>query len=1073
MKKKNKLSLLFDVLRKYDVDVCFLQEVNIEHIQCNPNYNFMTNVGPSERGTGIIYRNTLNISDVLCSQDGRVISATINKYRFINVYAPSGAQNYKERNIFFQDHLVNHFNFKLPVVLLGDFNCIIRKQDSKNNANICHSLKNLVQNLKLKDIWLYKNNGAVGFTYVRENCQSRIDRMYITDEHVELAHSIKNLPVPFSDHNAVLCLLKADKINVPSHGWGFWKLKYSVLENNENNKKFMEIIKTKKNCAKYKNNFVQWWFDIFKPSCKKFYRQIEIDRAVERKNTLNFYNEVLFDLYKSEQSQKNFKTIKEIKNKILQIKEQILEEDFQNNNNDKVAGKFSLYDVIKQRRKKNNFHIDQLLNDTGTIIKGNKNISQYIKNHFKEKFETKKIESKEKRCLLAHIKKKLSAENKTELVDEISREEVLMILKESKTKKCPGMDGIPYEAYLKLWEEIGNDLTHLLNLALKQSHNLTPSFSEGVIILIHKVKNPRTVDQFRPITLLNTDYKLLTKILATRLKNMTENILGQEQNVGADGSIFNGLLINRDIILKMEKNKKMLGAILSLDFKQSFDRVSHQYLWDILTKMDFPEALINLLKTLYKKATSKVLINGYVSESFSVMSSVRQGCPLSMLLFAISIEPLIRLIHFSIQGIKLEQINIKISAYADDVVVYLGNNSDLLRAKNILNIYEKGSGAILNNNKTNIMYIGKWISQNSMDNTFREGEKQKILGVHFCKNIRDTVKENWEVIIKNIQKMLYKDLAKNLDLIRKIWYINIYLLSKVWYTAQVLPMPELYSQKIVKIIGKFLWPGHIFRVGRAQLYLPLAQGGLELQNVSMKTKALFIKTQFRSWSEKGIRYYSCFNNIFESNNQNQFPAVFQKVCVTVDKLKLKKTDMVSTKTIYIDIMKTESVKPAIELKFNNDWPHIWGIFSYRIIPTKWKSALYKAINDIYPTGVKLYNHSLSDNQLCKKCNKENDTIMHRIKDCSEVKNNWNWTKNILEKKFKININRSLTLYDLVNLKGKNKKETELIIWFIAGLVFYNLESKAYYGHDFLQLLISNRFALIKSKIKFSKKMYCF
>lgn len=122
-------------------------------------------------------------------------------------------------------------------------------------------------------------------------------------------------------------------------------------------------------------------------------------------------------------------------------------------------------------------------------------------------------------------------------------------------------------------------------------------FTEGVIILITKDKQAKKLDQFRPITLLNSDYKILTKILTNRLNEIMEKIIRNEQNCGNEKSIFNALMLNRDVVMHAQ-NKKFIGALLSLDFKPAFDRVSHEFLWKILEKFGFPELFVKNLKKL-------------------------------------------------------------------------------------------------------------------------------------------------------------------------------------------------------------------------------------------------------------------------------------------------------------------------------------------------------------------------------------------------------------------------------------------------------------------------------------------
>lgn len=115
--------------------------------------------------------------------------------------------------------------------------------------------------------------------------------------------------------------------------------------------------------------------------------------------------------------------------------------------------------------------------------------------------------------------------------------------------------------------------------------------------------------------------------------------------------------------------------LLSLDAEKAFDRVDWQYLKHTLEKMGFHRDFIKWISVLYSGPTSKVRVNGYSSNNFGLKRGTRQGCPLSPLLFAISIKPLAERIRSdpSIHGITAGGVTHKISLYADDIILYISN----------------------------------------------------------------------------------------------------------------------------------------------------------------------------------------------------------------------------------------------------------------------------------------------------------------------------------------------------------------------------------------------------------------
>lgn len=161
LKNGTKQALLNDFIKQNDIDICFLQEVNVNLFKCLKGYDFVGNIGKSERGTGIIFRMGQKIQDIICSIDGRIISITVDNIRFVNLYAPSGSQKQKERDEFFKNEITVHLKFNLPLAILGDFNCVTRNKDSTNGTNINKTLYNITQKLNLVDTWVFLNKNKI------------------------------------------------------------------------------------------------------------------------------------------------------------------------------------------------------------------------------------------------------------------------------------------------------------------------------------------------------------------------------------------------------------------------------------------------------------------------------------------------------------------------------------------------------------------------------------------------------------------------------------------------------------------------------------------------------------------------------------------------------------------------------------------------------------------------------------------------------------------------------------------------------------------------------------------------
>jgi len=235
-------------------------------------------------------------------------------------------------------------------------------------------------------------------------------------------------------------------------------------------------------------------------------------------------------------------------------------------------------------------------------------------------------------------------------------------------------------------------------------------FTLGWMCPIYKKKERTEIANYRPITLLNTDYKLLTKALAIQLAKAAPRLIHPDQS---------GFIPNRSIFDPIRLAKMMIeyadiseedGALIALDQEKAYDRISHDYLIETLQTFNLPNMFINTVKALYSNTHTRVAINGMLSEPFKVTRGVRQGDPLSCLLFDLAIEPLACTLRNSnlIKGYNIPGIThrVKINLYADDTTIYLNKNDKYSDLENILNEWCLALGAKFNMDKTEIIPIG-------------------------------------------------------------------------------------------------------------------------------------------------------------------------------------------------------------------------------------------------------------------------------------------------------------------------------------------------------------------------------
>jgi len=203
---------------------------------------------------------------------------------------------------------------------------------------------------------------------------------------------------------------------------------------------------------------------------------------------------------------------------------------------------------------------------------------------------------------------------------------------------------------------------------------LSISQRRGIISLIPKKSKDKTVlENLRPISLLNVDYEILTKVIARRIEKVLATLINPDQTGYVKGRyIGENVRLVYDLIHYADKLNQT-GIAVFLDFKKAFDSIEWNHLLETLQLFNFGHDIQNWIKLFYNNVTSCVLNNGHASTFFSLHRGVRQGCPLSGVLFVLGIELLSRSIknYPTIKGIQVNKNELKVSQYADDTTVFV------------------------------------------------------------------------------------------------------------------------------------------------------------------------------------------------------------------------------------------------------------------------------------------------------------------------------------------------------------------------------------------------------------------
>ena len=452
--------------------------------------------------------------------------------------------------------------------------------------------------------------------------------------------------------------------------------------------------------------------------------------------------------------------------------------------------------------------------------------------------------------------KTINENEKQGLEGKITKDECEIALNSMKSNKSPGSDGIPMEFYKMFWADIHLMLTYL-NHAYEIGE-LSATQKRGILSLIFKKSDKELLKNWRPISLLNTDYKILTHELANRLKKVISKIISTDQNGYVKGrNIAYNIRLIQDVIDYFE-NENIEGAILFLDFQKAFDTVNHDFLIQVLETFNFGNSFIKWVKTIYCNAESCLANNGWTSKPFHIQKGIRQGCPLSALLFLLVVEILgDRIRHNKSDGLEIKIKNqskfIQVSQLADDTTVFLKNEKAIKNCLCTINTFGKVSGLKLNIDKTEGLWLGA--GKNRHDNFANinwNNESIKALGVYFGYNKTVIEEKNWKNKVETIKKILNKWHYRDLTMQGRILIIKTLALSQVVYLISSLCVPEWVINDLNKEFYSFVWKYRRDKISRKVLSNELENGGLnmiDLRAFCSASKAIWAQRLLTSETE--------------------------------------------------------------------------------------------------------------------------------------------------------------------------------------------------------------------------------
>ncbi|KAG7588745.1 Reverse transcriptase domain [Arabidopsis suecica] len=599
-----------------------------------------------------------------------------------------------------------------------------------------------------------------------------------------------------------------------------------------------------------------------------------------------------------------------------------------------------------------------------------------------------------------------------QLTKEVTEEEIYKAVFSINSESAPGPDGFTALFFQKYWSVVKFQVIEEI-MGFFKSGVLPKEWNHTHLCLIPKISNPQRMTDMRPISLCSVLYKIVSKIISSRLKVYLPDIVSPTQSAYvAERLVSDNILVAHEIMHSLKTNPVFSNEFMAFktDMSKAYDRVEWSFLEGILLALGFDKKWISWIMGCVSSVSYSVLINGQPFGYIKPERGIRQGDPLSPLLFVLCTEALIHFLKKAnsegkAAGIQFNNAGPSVNhlLFADDtLLICKANKEECEEMLNCLSKYEAVSGQMINVDKSAITFgvkvdqeVKDWIKRRS--GIHLEGGSGRYLGLPDC--LSGSKQQLFGFIRDKLKDRMSGWYAKTLSQGGKEILLKSIAMALPVYAMTCFKLPISLCKNLTSVMMDYWWNNlqhekKIHWISWQKLAMPKLLGGIGFKDLQCFNQALLAKQAWRLFNEKE----SLFSQIFKSRyflNSDFLHAPYgtrpsyawrsilygrELLTQGLKKVIVKSGYDMSSRKAHPILFKEAETTPSISPLFDSLW-------KIQTAP-KIKVFIWKALKGAIAVEDRLRTRGINVKDGCLMCEEENETVNHILFQCPLARQVW-------------------------------------------------------------------------------------